>query len=69
MRKNDAGTIDTSHSHQLYPRTSTATFDVPEPPLSFWQAQLNSTSVGDHLLVAHNLVARDDDTVFGCTHS
>ena len=46
-------------------RTSTATFDVREPPLSSWQAKLDSTTVGDHFLVAHSLVARDDDTVLG----
>jgi phosphinothricin acetyltransferase len=37
-------------------RTGTATFDVEEPPLSFWQAKLNSTAVGDHFLVAHGPV-------------
>jgi L-amino acid N-acyltransferase YncA len=32
-------------------RTSVATFDVEEPPISYWQAKLDSTAVGDHFLV------------------
>ena len=31
--------------------TSVATFDVEEPPLSYWQAKLDSTATGDHFLV------------------
>ncbi len=56
-------------------RTSTATFDDQEPPLSHWQAKLDSTTPGDHFLVAHSRVARgqvgdsqvaaDDDGVAG----
>jgi phosphinothricin acetyltransferase len=38
-------------------RTGTATFDIEEPPLSFWQAKLDSTAMGDHFLVAHSPVA------------
>lgn len=29
-----------------------ATFDVEEPPLSYWQAKLDSSAVGDHFLIA-----------------
>jgi L-amino acid N-acyltransferase YncA len=38
-------------------RGSTATFDEDEPPLSTWQKKLDSTSPGDHFLVATRLVA------------
>jgi L-amino acid N-acyltransferase YncA len=44
-------------------RTSSATFDVVEPPLSYWQAKLDSTAVGDHFLVAC------DDGVLGFAYS
>jgi L-amino acid N-acyltransferase YncA len=44
-------------------RTSPATFDVVEPPLSYWQAKLDSTAVGDHFLVAC------DDGVLGFAYS
>lgn len=50
-------------------RTSTATFDLEEPPMSTWQAKLDSTIVGDHFLVAHSLVARDGGTVLGYAYS
>ena len=33
------------------------------PPLSYWQAKLDSTSPGDHFLVACCVVAGDDDRV------
>jgi L-amino acid N-acyltransferase YncA len=33
-------------------RTSTATFDLEDPAMSYWQAKLDSTAVGDHFLVA-----------------
>jgi phosphinothricin acetyltransferase len=33
-------------------RTSVATFDIEEPPMAYWQAKLDSTSKGDHFLVA-----------------
>jgi L-amino acid N-acyltransferase YncA len=49
--------------------TSTATFDLDVPPLSTWQAKLDSATVGDHFLVAHSLVARDGDTVLGYAYS
>jgi L-amino acid N-acyltransferase YncA len=45
-------------------RTSTATFDVENPPLSHWQAKLDSTAVGDHFLVAC-----EDDEVLGFAYS
>lgn len=35
--------------------TSTATFDTDQPPMSAWQAKLDSTAVGDHFLVAHSV--------------
>jgi L-amino acid N-acyltransferase YncA len=38
-------------------RGSTATFDEDEPPLSTWQKKLDSTSPGDHFLVATRLAA------------
>jgi len=47
-----------------WPRTSTATFDVMQPPLSWWQAKLDSTDAGDHFLVV-----RDDDAVLGFAYS
>lgn len=50
-------------------RTSTATFDDEEPPLSYWQAKLDSTAGGDHFLVAHSLVACNDDEVLGFAYS
>jgi L-amino acid N-acyltransferase YncA len=55
-------------------RTGTATFDVEEPPLSFWRAKLDSTAVGDHFLVAHGLAADSPaagagDTVLGYAYS
>jgi phosphinothricin acetyltransferase len=43
-------------------RNSTATFDLEEPAPSFWQAKLDSTSVGDHFLVAHSRAGTDTDT-------
>jgi len=45
-------------------RTSVATFDVEEPSPIYWQAKLDSTSVGDHLLVAC-----DHDEVLGFAYS
>jgi len=33
-------------------RTDVATFDIEEPPLTYWQAKLDSTEQGDHFLVA-----------------
>jgi len=45
-------------------RTSVATFDVEEPPPAYWQAKLDSTSVGDHLVVAC-----DHDKVLGFAYS
>jgi L-amino acid N-acyltransferase YncA len=48
---------------------STATFDLEEPPLSWWQAKLDSTAVGDHFLVAHSLAAGDGEKVLGYAYS
>jgi L-amino acid N-acyltransferase YncA len=45
-------------------QTSVATFDLEEPPLSSWQAKLDSTAVGDHFLVAC-----DDNVVVGFAYS
>jgi len=50
-------------------RTSVATFDVEEPPPAYWQAKLNSTALGDHVLVAHSLVASDENDVLGFAYS
>ena len=43
--------------YALSVHTSTATFDLEEPPLSSWQAKLDSAALGDHFLVAHGPVA------------
>ena len=69
----DLGAVAAIYAHSV--RTSTATFDDQEPPLSYWQAKLDSTSPGDHFLVACSgvapslvtpgLVAGDDDRVDG----
>ena len=53
---------------------STATLDLEAPPLSTWQARLDSTGVGDHFLVAHGQVpddvaGRDVDVVLGYAYS
>jgi L-amino acid N-acyltransferase YncA len=53
----DLAEIAAIYAHAV--RTSTATFDVDEPPLSFWQAKLDSQAQGDHFLVAHSRVAPD----------
>ena len=62
----DLGAVAAIYAHSV--RTSTATFDDQEPPLSYWQAKLGSTSPGDHFLVAcglvtPSLVAGDDDRI------
>jgi len=64
--------------------TSTATFDTEEPPMSVWQAKLDSTAPGDHFLVAcqvaehvpgaqdpgsHPSVAGDDERLLGYAYS
>ena len=54
--------------------TSNATFDLEEPPLSSWQAKLDSTATGDHFLVARGPAAngrggRDLDAVLGYAYS
>jgi L-amino acid N-acyltransferase YncA len=54
------------YAHSVH--TSTATFDVEEPPQSYWRAKLDSTEAGDHFLVAHALVA-GDDRVLGYAYS
>lgn len=38
------------YAHSVH--SDVATFDVEEPPLSYWQAKLDSAAVGDHFLVA-----------------
>jgi phosphinothricin acetyltransferase len=45
-------------------RTSTATFDIDEPPHSYWQAKLKTTALGDHFLVAC-----DDGGILGFAYS
>lgn len=49
--------------------TSTATFDVREPPLSAWQAKLDSTDVGDHFLVADDPTAEEHNALLGYAYS
>jgi L-amino acid N-acyltransferase YncA len=63
----DLGAITAIYAHSVH--TSTATFDLEEPPQSFWQAKLDSTAAGDHFLVAHALVAGDEDMVLGYAYS
>ena len=60
VRVRPARSSDLPEVAAIYARavhTSTATFDVDEPPLSHWQAKLDSPAAGDHFLVAHSLVA------------
>jgi L-amino acid N-acyltransferase YncA len=67
LKVRPAGSPDLAEVAAIYAysvRTSTATFDVSEPPLSCWQAKLESTAMGDHFLVAH-----DDDRVLGYAYS
>ena len=45
-------------------RESVATFDVTDPPLSYWHEKLSSVESGDHLLVIE-----DDGTVVGFAYS
>ena len=66
-QSSDLFAVAAIYTHSV--RTSTATFDVREPPLSSWQAKLDSTAVGDHFLVAHSRMARDDDTMLGYAYS
>jgi L-amino acid N-acyltransferase YncA len=54
----DLPAVGAIYAHAVH--TSTATFDVEQPPLSSWQAKLDSTAVGDHFLIAH-----DEDTILG----
>jgi len=68
----DLVAIAAIYAHSVH--TSTATFDDQEPPLSVWQAKLDSTAIGDHFLVAHgpltpDLGAGNDDTVLGYAYS
>jgi L-amino acid N-acyltransferase YncA len=66
----DLPAVAAIYAHSV--RTSTATFDLDEPPLSYWQAKLDSTEAGDHFLVAHTSVADrrlDDDSVLGYAYS
>jgi phosphinothricin acetyltransferase len=58
----DFGAIAAIYAHSV--RTSAATFDLDDPPDSYWQAKLDSTSAGDHFLVAC-----DDDEVVGYAYS
>lgn len=50
--------------YALAVRTSVATFDLEEPPPAYWQAKLESTAPGDHLLVAF-----DQEEVLGYAYS
>jgi phosphinothricin acetyltransferase len=66
-RSSDLPAVAAIYAHAVH--TSTATFDVEEPPLSHWQAKLDSLAVGDHFLVAHRLAPRDDEPVLGYAYS
>jgi len=61
-RPADLAAVAAIYAHSV--RTSAATFDLDEPPLSHWQAKLNSAVMGDHFLVAS-----DDDGVHGFAYS
>lgn len=50
--------------YALAVRTSVATFDLEEPPPAYWQAKLEGTAPGDHLLVAC-----DQEEVLGFAYS
>jgi phosphinothricin acetyltransferase len=63
----DLAAVAAIYGHAV--RTSTATFDVHEPPLSFWEAKIDSTAPGDHFLVAHSLEAGEHDRVLGYAYS
>lgn len=63
----DLAAITAIYAHSVH--TSTATFDLEEPPLSFWQAKLDSTAAGDHFLVAYSLVAGGEDILLGYAYS
>lgn len=67
----DLVAIAAIYAHSVH--NSTATFDDQEPPLSLWQAKLDSTDMGDHFLVAHGPLAPDlgagDDAVLGYAYS
>jgi len=54
-RSSDLPAVAAIYAHAVH--TSTATFDLEAPPLSHWQAKLDSPAVGDHFLVAHGPVA------------
>jgi len=60
----DLPAVAAIYAHSVH--TSTATFDVEEPPLSYWRSKLDSTAPGDHFLVAHSV---DDDRVLGYAYS
>jgi len=61
-QSSDLVAVAAIYDHWL--RTSTAMFGVPEPPLSWWQAKLDSTDAGDHFLAV-----RDNDRVLGFAYS
>jgi phosphinothricin acetyltransferase len=68
----DLDAVAAIYSHSVL--TSTATFDIDEPPMSAWQAKLDSTAVGDHFLVARSVAAdglagKDGDRVLGYAYS
>jgi phosphinothricin acetyltransferase len=68
----DLGAVSAIYAHCVL--TSTSTFDLDVPPLSTWQAKLDSPAVGDHFLVASgpvalSPVADDSGTVLGYAYS
>ncbi|MEP7191411.1 MAG: N-acetyltransferase family protein [Actinomycetota bacterium] len=62
----DLPAVAAIYAHSVH--TSTATFDLEEPPRSQWQAKLDSTAVGDHFLVAHG-GAGEGEHVLGYAYS
>jgi L-amino acid N-acyltransferase YncA len=66
----DLAAVAAIYAHSV--RTNVATFDVEEPPQSYWQAKLDSTAVGDRFLVACDSKVSDDgdgDRVIGFAYS
>lgn len=45
------------HIYGYAVRGSVATFDVTDPPLSYWQAKVDSDAPGDHVLVVEDAAA------------
>jgi L-amino acid N-acyltransferase YncA len=60
--ESDLTAIAAIYGHEA--RTGISTFDTDPRPIDDWRQRLDSTSRGDHLLVA-----ADDETILGYAHS